>query len=133
MYGGGKTCFLPPLAASCRRPYAAVSRHVEHRICGADANPYLAFAAALASGLDGIRNHIEPPECFVGDIYEAKHLPRVPYTLQEATDRFENSEFAKQAFGEKAVQHYSHFFRKETEAFNMAVTDWERKRYFERI
>ena len=109
------------------------SLRIECRIPGADCNPYLAFAASLASGLDGIRNQIEPPECFTGDIYEAKHLPRVPFTLEEATDQFENNSFAKQAFGEKVVQHYSHFFRKETEAYHRAVTDWERKRYFERI
>jgi len=109
------------------------SLRIECRIPGADCNPYLAFAAALASGLDGLRNRIEPPECFVGDIYEARHLPRVPYTLGQATDQFEASGFARQAFGEKVVKHYSHFFRKEIEAYDRAVTDWERKRYFERI
>jgi glutamine synthetase len=54
---------------------------IECRIPGADCNAYLALAAALASGLDGIANRIEPPECFVGDVYAAKALPRVPYTL----------------------------------------------------
>ena len=54
---------------------------IECRIPGADCNPYLAFAAALASGLDGIRNKIEPPEHFSGDVYAARNLPRVPYTL----------------------------------------------------
>lgn len=109
------------------------SLRIECRIPGADANPYLAFAASLASGLDGIANKIEPPECFVGDIYAAQHLPRVPYTLAEATDKFSNSEFAKNTFGEDVVKHYTHFFRTEQKAFNAAVTDWERKRYFERI
>ncbi len=109
------------------------SLRIECRIPGADCNPYLAYAAALASGLDGIKNKIEPPECFVGDIYAAKHLPRVPYTLAEATDKFAQSEFAKRVFGEDEVEHYTHFFRTEQAAFNMAVTDWERKRYFERI
>jgi glutamine synthetase len=109
------------------------SLRIECRIPGADCNPYLAFAAALASGLDGINNKIEPPECFIGDIYAAKHLPRVPSTLAEATENFSSSEFAKRAFGEEAVEHYTHFFRTEQAAFNTAVTDWERKRYFERI
>src|SRR5207237_8227515 len=54
---------------------------IECRIAGADANPYMALAAALASGLDGIANKIEPPEPFVGDVYQARNLPRVPYTL----------------------------------------------------
>jgi glutamine synthetase len=109
------------------------SLRIECRIPGADCNPYLAFAAALASGLDGIRNQIEPPEIFEGDIYAAKHLPRVPYTLREAVDQFEQSDFAKAAFGEEVVAHYLHFFKKEQEAFDQSVTDWERKRYFERI
>jgi glutamine synthetase len=109
------------------------SLRIECRIPGADCNPYLAFAAALASGLDGIRNKIEPPAVFEGDIYAAKHLPRVPYTLAQAVDQFETSEFAKTAFGEAVVEHYTHFFRTEQAAFNQSVTDWERKRYFERI
>ncbi len=109
------------------------SLRIECRIPGADCNPYLAFAAALASGLDGLKNKIEPPECFEGDIYAAKHLPRVPYNLGEAIQEFENSEFAKNVFGTSVVEHYSHYFKKELEAYNSAVTDWERKRYFERI
>lgn len=109
------------------------SLRIECRIPGADCNPYLALAASLASGLDGIANKIEPPEIFTGDIYAAKFLPRVPYTLAEATERFAASEFAKSAFGEEVVEHYTHFFRTEQAAYNQAVTDWERKRYFERI
>lgn len=109
------------------------SLRIECRIPGADCNPYLAFAAALASGLDGIRNKIEPPAVFEGDIYAAKHLPRVPYTLAQAVDQFETSAFAKAVFGEAVVEHYTHFFRTEQEAYNQSVTDWERKRYFERI
>jgi glutamine synthetase len=106
---------------------------IECRIPGADCNPYLALAASLASGLDGIAQRTEPPECFVGDIYAAKNLPRVPYTLAEATEKFESSPFAKRAFGEEVVEHYSHFYRTEAAAYDRAVTDWERQRYFERI
>lgn len=109
------------------------SLRIECRIPGADCNPYLAFAAALASGLDGIGQRTEPPACFEGDIYQADELPRVPYTLREATDRFAESDFARQAFGPAAVSHYTHFFRQEQTAYDLAVTDWERKRYFERI
>lgn len=109
------------------------SLRIECRIPGADCNPYLAFAAALASGLDGIRNKIEPPPLFDGDIYAAAHLPRVPYSLREATNAFANSKFTKTAFGAAAVEHYTHFFRTEQHAYDWAVTDWERKRYFERI
>ncbi|MCB0122277.1 MAG: glutamine synthetase, partial [Caldilineaceae bacterium] len=109
------------------------SLRIECRIPGADCNPYLAYAAALASGLDGIVNQIEPPEIFVGDIYAARHLPRVPYTLREATDLFATSDFAKAAFGATVVEHYTHFWQVEQAAYDKAVTDWERKRYFERI
>jgi glutamine synthetase len=109
------------------------SLRIECRIAGADANPYLALAACLASGLDGIANKIEPPDMFVGDVYAARSLPRVPYTLAQAVDTFERSEFAKGAFGAAVHEHYAHFFRTEVAAFDKAVTDWERKRYFERI
>ena len=109
------------------------SLRIECRVPGADCNPYLAYAAALASGLDGIRNRIEPPEIFSGDSYAAGHLPRVPHTLEQATDCFVNSEFAAASFGAQVVEHYGHFFRSESESFRTAVTDWERARYFEQI
>jgi glutamine synthetase len=125
----GATTTGPPGSASWAKARACI----ECRIPGADCNPYLAFAAALASGLDGIANRIEPPECFVGDIYAAANLPRVPHTLGEAVDTFEKSSFAKRALGDAVVEHYAHFFRTEAAAFNSAVTDWERQRYFERI
>jgi glutamine synthetase len=106
---------------------------IECRIPGADCNPYLAFAASLASGLDGIRNRIEPPACFEGDVYAAGELPRVPGSLQDATALFRNSSFARAAFGDGVVEHYAHFFESEHRAYAKAVTDWERRRYFERI
>jgi glutamine synthetase len=109
------------------------SLRIECRIAGADANPYMALAAALASGLDGIANKIEPPELFVGDVYQARNLPRVPYTLAQANERFAASDFARRAFGAEVVEHYAHFYKTEVAAFDKAVTDWERKRYFERI
>ena len=109
------------------------SRRIECRIPGADCNPYLAYAAALASGLDGIANRIEPPPPFTGDAYRADAEERLPWTLAEATDRFEASEFARAALGADVVEHYAHFFGVEQEAFERAVTDWERRRYFERI
>jgi glutamine synthetase len=106
---------------------------IECRIPGADCNPYLALAASLASGLEGIKKQIAPPEAFVGDIYAAKDLARVPYTLSQAAETFVKSDFAKRAFGEEVVEHYSHFYRTEAAAYDKAVTDWERARYFERI
>ena len=109
------------------------SLRIECRIPGADCNPYLAFAAMLASGLDGLEHKTEPPPIFEGDVYAAKHLPRVPYSLAEAIDAFKASPFIAQAFGADVAAHYSHFFETERDAFHRAVTDWERRRYFERI
>ncbi|MEE9373286.1 MAG: glutamine synthetase family protein [Saprospiraceae bacterium] len=109
------------------------SLRIECRIPGADCNPYLAFAASLACGLHGIKNKTEPPEIFKGDVYAAKNLPRVPYTLSEAIGIFEKSDFAKKAFGKEVVEHYVHFYKTEQAAYDKAVTDWERVRYFERI
>jgi glutamine synthetase len=109
------------------------SLRIECRIPGADANPYLAYSAVLAAGLDGIANNIEPPDIFEGDVYQAQQLPRVPYTLRDATDLFESSDFVKGVFGADVQAHYGHFFRTEQKAFDNSVTDWERWRYFERI
>ena len=109
------------------------SLRIECRIPGADANPYVAYAAVLASGLEGIRNKIEPPAKFQGDMYQAKELPRVPGTLREAIVEFEKSELARKSFGEDVVEHYIHFLQTEQEAFDRVVTCWERSRFFERI
>ena len=108
------------------------SLRIECRIPGADANPYVVYAAALAAGLDGVRNRIEPPEIFQGDLYAAQELPRVPGTLREAIDEFERSEVAREAFGEDVAEHYLHFLRTEQRKFDEVVTCWERARYFER-
>jgi glutamine synthetase len=109
------------------------SLRIECRIPGADANPYLVYAAVLAAGMSGIDNRIEPPEIFEGDVYQAAELPRVPYTLRDAVDIFEGSDFVRQAFGPTVQEHYTHHFRTEQKAYDNAVTDWERWRYFERI
>jgi glutamine synthetase len=106
---------------------------IECRIPGADCNPYLAFAAAIAAGLEGLEGRIEPPEEFIGNAYEATDAERVPTSLREATDAFVASDFVAQAFGEEVQAHYGHFFWTEQLAFDRAVTDWERSRYFERI
>ncbi|MCI0543278.1 MAG: glutamine synthetase family protein [Actinobacteria bacterium] len=109
------------------------SLRIECRIPGADTNPYLAYAAVLASGIDGINNKLDPPQIFTGDVYMARELPHVPKTLRDATDGFAASQLVKQAFGDLVQEHYTHFFRVEQDAFDNTVTDWERWRYFERI
>jgi glutamine synthetase len=107
------------------------SLRIECRTAGADANVYLAFAATLAAGLDGIANQIEPPEAFEGDVYGAQSLPQVPHSLNEAIAALQESTFARQAFGDEVIEHYLHFFRTEQRKFDAVVTDWERRRYFE--
>ena len=109
------------------------SLRIEMRIPGADANPYLAFAALLASGLKGIEEKLVAPPPFQGDAYRTEGLPRIPTTLKEATERFKDSAFAKEAFGSDVVRHYATFFEHEVTSFESAVTDWERQRYFEQI
>lgn len=109
------------------------SLRIECRIPGADCNPYLAYTAALASGIAGIENKIEPPPIFSGDVYSAQNLPEVPATLKEATEHFASSQHVRDTLGNAVVEHYTHFFRIEQEAYDKAVTDWERRRYFERI
>ncbi len=109
------------------------SLRIENRIPGADCNPYLVYTAALASGLDGIRRKLEPPEMHVGDVYQADTVKKVPMTLRDAIDKFDNSDFARQTLGEDVVDHYVHFFKTEQDSYDAAVTDWERNRYFERI
>jgi glutamine synthetase len=109
------------------------SLRIETRIPGADVNPYLVYAGLLAAGLDGIRNQIEPSGIFTGDVYLARNLAQVPHTLRDAIAKLEASSFARQVFGNDVIEHYLHFYRTEQAAFDNAVTDWERKKYFEQI
>jgi len=108
------------------------SWRVENRIPGADANPYLAFAATIAAGLHGIDKRLSPPPESKGNAYEGKGAS-VPKTLGEAIDEFERSKAAREAFGDEVVAHYLHAAKAEKAAFDRAVTCWERERYFERI
>jgi glutamine synthetase len=108
------------------------SLRIECRAPGADGNPYLAFAATLAAGLDGIVNKIEPPEIFEGDVYTASKIKQIPRTLNEAIERMEKSHWVREVFGENVYYHYRHFFKTEQEKFDEVVTAWERNRYFER-
>jgi glutamine synthetase len=110
------------------------SFRVESRIPGADVNPYLAFAATIAGGLHGLENKLEPPEIFRGNAYEAKEIPRVPSSLHEAIDEFEESTTAREAFGDFVFEHLLNTAKQELFIFdNNVVTDWELVRYFERI
>jgi glutamine synthetase len=106
---------------------------VENRIPGADANPYLGYAATIASGLHGIQNQIAAPEMFVGNAYEAKDVPRVPSSLHESIEAFRESQVAREAFGDFVFEHLLNTAVQEQSIFdNLCVTDWELQRYFER-
>jgi glutamine synthetase len=108
------------------------SLRVECRVPGGDVNPYLALAALVAGGLHGVERRLElEPEC-VGNAYAAAK-PRIPRTLRDAAARFEASPIARAALGGEVVDHYVNMARVELEAFDAAVTDWERYRCFERL
>jgi glutamine synthetase len=108
------------------------SLRVENRLAGGDVNPYLAIAAMVAAGLHGIDNELPLEEEHVGNAYLADK-PHVPTNLREARELLANSEAARDAFGEEVVEHYLNMARVEIEAFEAAVTDWERYRTFERL
>jgi glutamine synthetase len=104
---------------------------VESRIPGADVNPYLAFAATIASGLHGIENGLSLPPAFEGNAYESD-VERFPSTLREAIATLEGGSMARAAFGDDVVDHYLNYARTEQGLFDRVVTDWERQRLYER-
>jgi glutamine synthetase len=108
-------------------------RRVECRVPGADVNPYLAISALIATGLHGIDAGLELEPPLEGNAYEATDRPQVPSTLRDARDLFAGSAIARDAFGQEVVDHYLNNARVELEAFDAAVTDWERYRGFERL
>jgi glutamine synthetase len=106
---------------------------VENRIPGADANTYHAFAATIAGGMYGVNNRIDPPAPYDGNGYTATDLPRIPGTFVEAIELWRSSTIARECFGDDVHHHVLNFAETEWLAFNRTVTDWERRRYFERI
>ncbi|WP_395297485.1 glutamine synthetase family protein [Kitasatospora hibisci] len=108
------------------------SLRFENRVPGGDVNPYLAIAALIAAGLHGVEQQLELEPEFTGNAY-ASDAPRVPATLRDAAEAFERSAAATEAFGKDVVRHYAHAGRTELAAYERAVTDWERRRGFERL
>jgi glutamine synthetase len=108
------------------------SLRFENRLPGADVNPYLALAALIAAGLHGIDNELELEPVFEGNAY-ASDKPRVPHNIYDARDAFAASGVAADAFGADVVEHYLNRAKVEIDAFEAAVTDWERYRGFERL
>ncbi|HSZ36178.1 MAG TPA: glutamine synthetase family protein [Acidimicrobiales bacterium] len=112
---------------------SGAGRRVESRVPGADVNPYLALAAAVAAGLYGIDHELELGPAFPRNAYEAPDVPRIPSTLVEAVDELRGSKVAVEAFGADVHHHLLNTAVQEWEASNRHVSDWELARYFERL
>ena len=109
------------------------SIRVECRVGGADLNPYLAFAALLAAGLDGIERKLRLEPAFSGDAYDPKKkLREIPKTLRDATALLDGSKLLRAAMGDEVIDHYVHTAEWEQFEFDRRVTDLELKRGFER-
>ena len=108
------------------------SLRLENRLPGGDVNPYLALAAMIAGGLHGIESRLPTEDALVGSAYTSQR-PQVPGNLAQARELFAESDIAKNAFGEDVVAHYVNAADVELRAFDAEVTDWERRRGFERL
>lgn len=113
---------------------SAGSARLETRVPGSDANPYLAMAACLASGLYGIKNKLKLKTAATkGSGYADTKNGIFPKNLWEATQAMKGSAVAKELFGETFVNHFTGTREWEWRQFSKVVTDWELKRYFEII
>jgi glutamine synthetase len=112
---------------------SAQGTRIENRVPGADVNAYLGFAACLAGGLSGIARGLTPPPACAGDVYRSEGLTPLPATLEQAIDKLETSALARDWFGDTFVDHYVTMRRWEVERRRRAVTEWERRRYFEQV
>ncbi len=113
-------------------PAGPKATRVEYRVAGSDGNPYLAMAAALASGLYGIEQKLPTPAPVASNAYEADALP-LPKTLAEAAARLKESGAARELLGAEFVDHFVATREWEVRQYNLGVTDWEMERYFEII
>ena len=86
----------------------------------------------MAAGLDGIENQTDPGPELVGNAYEEAEAEAFPSSLREAVDNWEQSDFARGAFGDAVWKHYLNYGRTEQRLFDQVVTDYERARMFER-
>lgn len=110
------------------------STRLETRVSGSDVNPYLALAAAVASGLYGIDKQLPlTQEAVVGNAYTRTDFERLPVDLGQATEKMAQSELARTLFGDGFVDHYTGTRRWEWQQYSKAVTSWELQRYFEVI
>jgi glutamine synthetase len=105
---------------------------LENRVPGGDVNPYLAVAGIIAAGLDGVKKKLKLEPAFTGNAYESDSS-RVPASMSEALELWENSAWIKETFGAQVQAHYANMARVEIAAYGKAVTDWELFRNFERF
>jgi glutamine synthetase len=111
------------------------AQRTEYRVAPADANPYIVQTAALASGLRGIEERLEPPEPIMGSAYDVPAADSValPATLQEAAERLRSSSMAREAFGDHFVDHYAATRLWEDLQYRKQVSNFDLERYFEII
>ncbi len=111
------------------------SQRTENRLGSADANPYLALAAAVGAGLMGIEQQWEPEPEVTGNAYAQKHAAHLalPRTLWEAAQVYKQSDAARSLFGDAFVEHFAASREWEEREFRKHITDWELDRYFEII
>ena len=112
------------------------STRIELRCPDPSVNPYLALAACLAAGLDGIKKGMVPPDSVDTNIYTmapeevlARGISRLPETLGEAIEEFKSSGFMKEVLGEHIYTKYLEAKEAEWRMFRAYVTDWETKEY----
>ncbi|NTT85493.1 glutamine synthetase family protein [Tabrizicola fusiformis] len=105
---------------------------VECRIPGSDVNPYMACAALLAAGLDGIEKKMALEPELRGDMYAASGIREIPKTLRDAATLLHGSAMLRAAFGDDVVEHYHHAAQWEISETDRVVTDFERQRGLER-
>ena len=106
----------------------------EYRLGPADANPYLGLAAAIATGLRGIEEELEPIPPVLGNAYEDPgDAESLPTSLRAATDSFSRSTAARELFGDTFVEHYAATRDWEVREHQKHVADWDLARYFEII
>jgi glutamine synthetase len=109
---------------------------IEIRIGDGTANPYLAYAVALAAALDGIRRKLEPPEPVSGLIYELPEERQgapLPGSFPEALEALDGDDTIRGALGDELVDTFKVIKAKELERFDAWVTDWEFNEYLHHL
>jgi glutamine synthetase len=110
------------------------SYRVENRIPGGDVNPYYAYSATIAAGLDGIERQLPMPAMLEGNAWTNDDVRLVPTSMHQALDRFAECKMIRAAFGDDVYDHVLTSARGELTAFDShTVTDWESRRYYERV